>query len=107
MRIKKRGFLTITALACLLVIGCSSGTPSGQGTARLRQDEVITIAKAKAVQEGFDLSKYDLKGCYYEFPRKDSTWTVSFELKPPTPLGGHFHVSVDDKTSKATLTRGE
>jgi hypothetical protein len=102
MRMKK-GFLMIAALACLLVVGCSSGT----GTARLRQDEVITIAKAKAVQEGFDLSKYDLKGCDYEFTRKDRTWTVFFELKPPTSPGGHFIVSVDDQTKKATLMRGE
>jgi hypothetical protein len=106
MRIKK-GFLTIAALACLSVVGCSSGTQSGQGTARLRQDAVITIAKARAVQEGFDLTKYDLKGCHYEFRHKDHTWTVFFELKPPTPLGGHFQVSVDDKTKKTTLMRGE
>lgn len=103
----KKGFLTIVALACLLVVGCSNGTQRDQGTARLEQDEVITIAKAKAEQEGFNLSKYDLKGCYYEFTRKDRTWTVFFELMPPTPVGGHFQVWVDDKTGKTTLMRGE
>ncbi|MDD1700291.1 MAG: hypothetical protein LUQ04_05790 [Methanoregula sp.] len=106
MRMKKR-FLTISALTCLLVVGCSGGAQNGQGTARLSQDEVITIAKAKAVQEGFDLSKYDLKGCHYEFTRKDHTWTAFFELKPPTPPGGHFLVWVDDQTRKTTLMQGE
>jgi hypothetical protein len=38
---------------------------------------------------------------------KNKTWTVFYQLKPPTPPGGHFLVSVDDRTKKATLARGE
>jgi len=48
-----------------------------------------------------------MTGCHYEFTEKDHTWTVFFQLKPPTPPGGHFTVYVDDQTKKATLMRGK
>lgn len=74
---------------------------------KLTKDEVVKIAQTQVKQEGFNLTKYILKGCYYEFTEKDKTWTVNFERKPPTPPGGHFSVYVDDQTKKATLMHGE
>ncbi|MBI4651824.1 hypothetical protein HY745_11185 [Candidatus Desantisbacteria bacterium] len=76
-------------------------------TTKLTKDEVLIIAQTQAKQEGFDITKYNLKGCDYEFTKKDKTWTVSFEQKPPTPPGGHFLIWVDDQTKKATLILGE
>ena len=73
----------------------------------LTKEEVLKIAQAKAKKEGYDLKKYDMKGCHYQFTRKDHTWTVFFELKPPTPPGGHFMVWVDDQTKEAKLMPGE
>ena len=75
--------------------------------AQLTRDEVIEVAKAAAQVEKFDLAQYDMTGCHYEFTRKDQTWTVFFTQKPPTPLGGHFLVWVDDRTKKATLMHGQ
>jgi predicted secreted protein len=74
--------------------------------ARLTKDEVIAIAKAKATEEGIDLSAYDLKSVECVFEKKDRTWSVFFTRQPPVP-GGHFYVSVDDKTKKTKLMRGE
>jgi len=101
----------ITILACVLAamfsgFGCAQ-QQSGKTEAQLSKNEVVRIAEAKARSEGFDLQKYNMTGCHYEFTEKDHTWTVFFQLKPPTPPGGHFMVSVDDQTKKATLMRGE
>jgi hypothetical protein len=100
----------ITILTCVLVamvsgFGCVHR--SGKTEAQLSKNEVIRIAEAKARSEGFDLQKYNMTGCHYEFTEKDHTWTVFFQLKPPTPPGGHFMVYVDDQTKKATLMRGK
>ena len=100
----------ITILTCVLAamfsgFGCAQ--QSGKTEAQLPKNEVVRIAEAKARSEGFDLQKYNMTGCHYEFTEKDHTWTVFFQLKPPTPPGGHFTVSVDDQTKKATLMRGK
>jgi hypothetical protein len=80
----------------------------GQTTgANLPKAEVLRIAEATAISEGYDIRKYNMTGCHYEFTRKDHSWAVFYELKPPTPPGGHFMVSVDDLTRKATLAHGE
>jgi hypothetical protein len=100
----------ITILTCVLAVmfsGFGCAQQSGKTEAQLPKNEVITIAEAKARSEGFDLQKYNMTGCHYEFTEKDHTWTVFFQLKPPTPPGGHFMVSVDDQTKKATLMRGK
>jgi hypothetical protein len=73
----------------------------------LTKDEVIRIAEDTAKSEGFDIRKYNMTGCHYEYIRKDGTWTVLFELKPPTPPGGHFLVWINDKTKEAKLMHGE
>ena len=102
--------MRITVLSLVLAfllapIGCGqrAKTPEPQ----LTKDEVISIAEATARAEGFDIRKYNMTGCHYEFTDKDHTWTVFFELKPPTPPGGHFLVVVDDQTKKATFMPGE
>ena len=100
----------ITILICVLAamfsgFGCAQ--QSGTTEAQLQKNEVVRIAEAKARSEGFDLQKYNMTGCHYEFTEKDHTWTVFFQLKPPTPPGGHFTVCVDDQTKKATLMRGK
>ena len=100
----------ITILACVLaamLTGFGCAHQSGKTEAQLPKNEVIRIAEAKARSEGFDLQKYNMTGCHYEFTEKDRTWTVFFQLKPPTPPGGHFVVCVDDQTKKATLMRGK
>jgi predicted secreted protein len=79
---------------------------SNKDAARLGRDEVIAIAKAKAVENGIDLSRYDLKRLDCTFAERERTWTVLFSRQPPTP-GGHFMVLVDDRTKAATLTRGK
>jgi hypothetical protein len=86
-------------------LGCTQ--QSGKTEAQLPKNEVISIAEATARSEGFDLQKYNMTGCHYEFTEKDHTWTVFFQLKPPTPPGGHFVIIVDDQTKKATLMRGK
>lgn len=89
------------------IIGCTETNRDQAPSTHLVQGEVIQIAKDTAKSEGYDLGKYNMTGCHYEFTRKDHTWTVFFELKPPTPPGGHFMVWVDDQTKKTTLARGE
>jgi hypothetical protein len=100
----------ITILICVLAVmfwGFGCAHQGGKTGAQLPKNEVIRIAEAKARSEGFDLGKYNMTGCHYELTEKDRTWTVFFQLKPPTPPGGHFMVIVDDGTKKATLMRGE
>lgn len=76
-------------------------------TTQLTRKEVLAIAEATAKAEGYELAKYNMTGCHYEFTKKDHTWTVFYELKPPTPPGGHFLVSIDDRTKKAIFHHGE
>lgn len=73
----------------------------------LAESEVLRIAEATVKSEGYDVDKYNRTGCHYEFIHKDHTWTVFYELKPPTPPGGHFMISIDDQTKKAKLVHGE
>ena len=87
-------------------VGC---TKPGQEKLKtnLTKEEVLKLAEEAAKSGGYDINKYNMTGCYYEYTEKDKTWTVFYELKPPTPPGGHFMVSVDDQTKKATLAPGE
>ena len=92
--------------ACVAVTVLGSWRAAGADN-QLTEAEVIRIAEQTAKAEGFDLARYDRTGCHYEYTEKNKTWTVFYQLKPPTPPGGHFLVSVDDRTKKATLARGE
>lgn len=105
---KTRIAMLLCLIASVFLSSNCGGVAEGSNTnTQLTKDEVIQIAEATARSEGFDIQKYNVTRCHYEFTRKDRTWTVFFELKPPTPPGGHFAVSVDDQTKKATLMRGE
>lgn len=74
---------------------------------RLSSEEVVAISKAKAQKSGYDLNKYDMTSCQFEVTRKDKTWTVFFEGKPPTRPGYHFLVWIGDLTKKAELMSGQ
>ena len=100
------------ALAALLVslaaaVGCERASRGNRPEANLTRAEVLRIAESAARSEGYDVGKYDMTGCDCESTAEGRTWTVSYDLKPLTPPGGHFMVSIDDKTRKATLARGE
>ncbi|GMR22495.1 MAG: hypothetical protein BMS9Abin37_0850 [Acidobacteriota bacterium] len=91
----------------LTLFGCTHPELEQLPETDLARAEVIRIAEIAAEAEGYDIRKYNMTGCHYEFTQDDHTWTVFYELKPPTPPGGHFVVSIDDRTKKATLGHGE
>ena len=105
---KNRIVVIVILLGALpAVIGCAADKRENGHETKLTKAEVLRIAEVTAKSEGYDVRKYNMTGCHYEFTRKDHTWTVFYELKPPTPPGGHFLVWIDDQTKKATLARGE
>ena len=89
------------------LVGCTYPEREQASKTNLATADVISIAETTAKAEGYDIGKYNMTGCHYEFTDKNHTWTVFYELKPPTPPGGHFVVLIDDQTKKATLGRGE
>lgn len=105
----------VVAVVAMSVAGCTphnadvpANTPAREASSpNLDEAEALRIAEAAATSEGYDLDKYNMTGCHYEFVRKDGTWTVFYELKPPTPPGGHFLVSINDQTKEATVQPGE
>ena len=99
--------LTMSFGVSLAATGCVGHKRGDGSTANLTKAEVVQIAEATAKSGGYDVSKYNMTGCHYEFTRKDRSWTVFYALKPPTPVGAHFLVWVDDQTKKATLAPGE
>ena len=99
--------LSVLLGVLLAIVGCAKPSQQNQPTTNLAKAHVLQIAEVAAKSEGFDIEKYNMTGCHYEYTDKDKTWTVFYELKPPTPPGGHFLVSVDDQTKTATLARGE
>ena len=105
----KRGMVVLAIIlgSLAIVFGCTDDEQENGPETSLVREEVLRIAEQTAESEGFDISEYDMTGCHYESTGEDGTWTVFYELKPPTPPGGHFMVSVDDQTKQATLTRGE
>ena len=101
---KHQPFGSMLLLAFSLLIACSE-TP--QHKPDLSKAEVLSISETKAKSEGYDTSKYNITGCYFEYTKKDNTWSVFYELKPPTPPGGHFLVSINDQTEETILFHGE
>ena len=87
--------------------GCTEPKQKNEPEANLTRAEVLRIAVETAKSEGYDIPKYNMTGCHYEYTRKDHTWIVFYELKPPTPPGGHFTVTIDDRTKEATLFQGK
>lgn len=101
MKIK---WFMLLVMANLLFTGCS---PIDNKGTQMQQREVVAIAEATAKADGFDLTKFDMTGCRYQFTKPDGTWTVFFQTKPPTPPGSDFTVTIVDQTKKAKLTKGE
>jgi hypothetical protein len=96
--------VTFLCSTLFLASGCTHQSKAPRTL--LTKNEVIVIAKETAKSEGLDVGRYNMTGCHYEYTRKDGTWTVFFNLKPPTPPGGHFSVWVNDKTKEAKLLHG-
>jgi hypothetical protein len=71
----------------------------------LDQSKVISIAEAAAVREGFKLAEYQPPKV--EFDEKEREWWVHFQMRPPTPPGGHFSVLIDVDEKEITVHRGE
>jgi len=84
----------------ILVVGCAR-------SAHMSQQEVVRAANRAATDAGYKVADYKEPEAHFEFVHKDGSWTVFFEQKPPAPLGGHFLVWVDDKTSKTRVMPGE
>jgi hypothetical protein len=99
--------LAILFGSLFVLAGCGKSSQKTTQKTHLAMPDVLKISEATAKSEGFDTSKYNMTGCHYEYTATDKTWTVFYELKPPTPPGGHFMVSVEDQTEKAALSRGE
>ncbi len=92
---------------CLALAGCVNARQITDASTRLTKKEVLLIAKAKAIQEGFDLEDFDMTGCHYEYIGDENIWTVFFEMKPPIVVGGHFLVEVNDVTRESLLMHGQ
>ena len=84
----------------LIAIGCAH-------TSRMSKKEVIAIAKQAGEKAGYHLDDFREPEAHFEYTRKDHTWTVYFQLKPPTPPGGFFWVHVDDQTGHTEVAHGE
>ena len=98
--------------AGVLLIGVAVYIASGYlHRPRMTVVEVIQIANAAAEVEGFRLSEYGKPDAKFEFPDRNRTCMVMYNLKLPTRWGpplprpqsahgapSHFFVVVDDKT---------
>lgn len=105
---KKRIVVLAILFGSLAVVsGCADDKQENGPETSLDRAEVLQIAEQTAESEGYDIVEYNMTGCHYDSTGEDHTWTVFYELKPPTPPGGHFMVSIDDQTKEATLMQGE
>src|SRR5436189_6276613 len=90
----------IVKLIAALFIGIADAVAGGNVPV-LTQKEVILLANAEAVKEGYDLREYE-KPVVTKFGKfRRDTWIINYEIKPKNgtvPIGGHFSVWVNDKT---------
>lgn len=76
--------ISLLAIAVVVLIaGCAHSSKMGPA-------EVVRVASHEATDAGYKLTDYKEPEVHFEFVRKDGTWTVLFERKPPTPVGGTF-----------------
>src|SRR5262249_32946804 len=83
---------------------------------KMSQAQVVQVANTAATAQGFILSEYGTPNARFEFPDRDWTWMVMYDLKLQTPWGPrlpapqsahgapqHFFVTVDDRTGTTKL----
>lgn len=101
-------------IACIVVLVAGVAVYIASGylhRPRMQEAEVIQVANAAAAAEGFRLSEYGSPQARFEYPDRNRTWMVMYNLKLPTPLGPplpkpqsahgaprNFFVIVDDRT---------
>ena len=73
----------------------------------LTAEEAAQISKRVAKSNGIELERYDEPSVTADTSGGKVTWRASFQMKPSTPPGGHFTVTVDDSSKKATYIAGE
>ena len=69
----------------------------------LTKEEALKIAETMAAQHGYKLSDYQSPKA---LGLREGQWLVYFEMKPPVPAGGFFHVVIDRETKQVTLIPG-
>ena len=108
--------LAVSIVTACLAIGCGRAdnalTPQhGQlvkaPNTKLTEAEVLDLVSQFATKQKIEIKNYEITGCHYEYVRNDGNWVVFFALKPPTPPGAHFTVTVDDETKAIELIHGE
>jgi hypothetical protein len=99
--------------------GCSGADPS-EGASEvagpklevaivpwLEPAEAVQVAKSSMAAASIDLSRYQEPVITSKVVDSKVEWTVTFQMKEPTPPGGHYTVLVDDLSRKTTLKAGE
>jgi hypothetical protein len=79
------------------------GTPQG---AFLSRDKAVRLADDAALKKGYSLVDFLPPRVFYQFLKKDRTWSIFYEGKVAKP-GNHFLVVVDDRTRAAQVLPGE
>ena len=95
-----RQFILLAISALMLGSGCSHSR-------KMSLTEVVGVASRAATDAGYKLSNYKDPEVSYESLRKDGTWTVFFDGKPPGLPGRHFLVWVNDRNGQTKLMPGE
>jgi hypothetical protein len=96
---------TVPVSLALVLLSACAACPRGEHSAHLTRNDAIALADTAATSEGYDLSQWYPPKAEYEFVARDCTWFVSYDAKTNI-MPGHFSVSVDDLTQRATVTGG-
>jgi len=102
----------LASLAVLALVVAATGctqrsTLEGPPDTKLSYSQVKALAEDTAKSNGIELSRYDEPVVRFDGGSAKKEWHVSFQMKSPTPPGGHFDVVVNDATSAAELHPGE
>jgi hypothetical protein len=79
----------------------STTSSSPRGVARLTATEVIGLANAEALRQGYNLDEYQRSNAKYI--AADETWLIIYDQKYAGGVGKFFSVSVEDKTKKTSV----
>ncbi len=91
--------MVVIALSCVTPVAASTQAQNPSPRARevgprLKEPEVIEIAKSVAAKKGHDLSNYEMFDV--TFSAKNKNWSVHLNGKSRI-IGDHFSVIVDDR----------